>query len=240
MEILWLTHTASATGDYYFHENDKLTVFTCHPQNGWWVLGFIMKHSSPQPSPCVYTCVCEDASLVSLDIWLPFYPVPRMVSQMLCDRSTPSYQSSFTLTQPQRHKDTSSSCTLKMIISYKIQASPARLKAGVCLLKLTRKHCIKSPSQPDYSWLLKWDFFKWRWKNRGTCKTFKKKVSEKIKLQTSSSCWENCHHAHYQKQILNVKIKYIHYEVKTVVHCLLLRYKLRPFKSNEKRGLLSR
>ncbi len=138
MEILWLTHTVSATGDYYFHENDKLTVFTCHPQNGWWVFGFIIKHSSPQPlSVCI--CECEDASLVSLDIWLPFYPVPRIVSQMLCDRSTPSYQSSFTLTQPQLHKDTSSYSALKMIISYKIQANPAGLKAGICLLKTNKE-----------------------------------------------------------------------------------------------------
>lgn len=59
MEILWLTCTASATSDYYFHENDKLTVFTCHLQNGWWVWGFIIKHSSPHPSLCVeYVCMC--------------------------------------------------------------------------------------------------------------------------------------------------------------------------------------
>lgn len=75
-------------------------------------------------------CVSEDASLVSLDIWFPFYPVPRIVSQMLCDRSTPSYQSSFTLTQPRLHKHTSSSSTLKMIINYKIQENPARLTDG--------------------------------------------------------------------------------------------------------------
>ena len=157
MEILWLTHSASATGDYYFHENDKLTVFTCHAQNGWWVLGFYYETFISSTlcvcvcvrvcaRVCVGICVCEDASLVSLDIWLPFYPVPRIVSQMLCDRSTPSYQSSFTLTQPQLHKDTSSSSTLKMIISYKVHTnSAAGLKAGGCLLKLTRRHRIKSP-----------------------------------------------------------------------------------------------
>lgn len=71
MEILWLTHTASATGDYYFHQNDKLNVYTCHPQNSWWVLGFYYETFI---SSTLSVCVCEreDASLVSLDIWLPF------------------------------------------------------------------------------------------------------------------------------------------------------------------------
>lgn len=151
MEILWLTHTVSAISDYYFHENDKLTVFTCHPQNGWWDFRFYYK-TFISSTRSAWIRVCEDASLVSLDIWLPFYPVPRIVSQMLCDRSTPSYQSSFTLTQPQLHKDTSSSSTLKMI-SYKIQVSPARLKAGICLLKLTRQCCIKSPSYLVCLWV---------------------------------------------------------------------------------------
>lgn len=97
------TQAASATSDYYIHENDKLSVFNM-PSAELLVgfLSFIINHSSPKASAYV-----GDASLVSLDIWLPFYPVPRIVSQMLCDRSTPSYQSSFTLTRPQLHINTS-------------------------------------------------------------------------------------------------------------------------------------
>lgn len=77
----------------------------------------------------VSVCACEDASLVSLDIWLLFYPVPRIVSQIVCDRSTPSDHSSFTLTQPQLHKDTSCLSTLKMIISYEVQMNSAGFKS---------------------------------------------------------------------------------------------------------------
>lgn len=50
---------------------------------------------------------------------------------MLCDRSTPSYRSSFTLTPPQPHADTSSSYTLKTIINHQIQVKAAGLKVGV-------------------------------------------------------------------------------------------------------------
>lgn len=74
--------------------------FFLHAQNGRWALGFYYKPFI-SPSLCVQICVFEEASLVSLDICLSFYPLPRIVSQMLCDRSTPSYQSSSTLTQPQ-------------------------------------------------------------------------------------------------------------------------------------------
>lgn len=70
----------------------SFSVYTCHPQNGWWVFRFLLwniNFLNPRFFPCVCACVCEDASLVSLDIWLSFYPVPRIASQMLCDRSTP-------------------------------------------------------------------------------------------------------------------------------------------------------
>lgn len=102
VKILLPRLTASITVDYYFHKNVKLTglLFFLHAQNGRWALGFYYKPFI-SPSLCVQICVFEEASLVSLDICLSFYPLPRIVSQMLCDRSTPSYQSSSTLTQPQ-------------------------------------------------------------------------------------------------------------------------------------------
>lgn len=103
MKILWQTHTVSATGDYCLHRNDKLSVYIWRMPGGFGVLLWNI-----HLSPFLSACACEDASLVSLDIWLLFYPVPRIVSQMLCDRSTLSYQSSFTLTQAQLRKHISS------------------------------------------------------------------------------------------------------------------------------------
>lgn len=105
-----------------------------------WLLGFgffIINHSSPQPS--LWVRMFKDASLVSLDILLPFYHVPRILSQTLCDKSNPSHQSSLTLTWPQLHKGTPASSKPKKMIKLMLEGF---LTHGSINLSYTRS-CIK-------------------------------------------------------------------------------------------------
>lgn len=118
-------------------------VSTCHPQNGWWVRGFIVKHSSSHPSLCRICVTCIT------------WHLPPLSSSSKDSKSNATWQVepfiSVILGSDQDSAAQTRSITqlLHTEDDHRLQdaAKSSHVKRAIFFFfPTTKKHCIKSPS----------------------------------------------------------------------------------------------